>query len=74
MLQIVVRSTVRRLRRNGATGHFFCADHLYFTVMPKTATTRNVERKMAKLTTFTLAIIVTLAAIFPAAYTMGALA
>lgn len=29
---------------------------------------------MAKLTTFAFAIIVTLAAIFPAAYTMGALA
>jgi hypothetical protein len=29
---------------------------------------------MAKLTTLTLTIIVTLAAIFPAAYTMGALA
>lgn len=29
---------------------------------------------MAKLTTFALTVIVTLAAIFPAAYTMGALA
>jgi hypothetical protein len=62
------------LRRNGAGGRFLFANGLYFTFMPETATTRNVERKMAKLTTLTLTIIVTLAAIFPAAYTMGALA
>jgi hypothetical protein len=35
---------------------------------------RNGEKKMAKMTTFALTLIVTLAAIFPAAYTMGMLA
>jgi hypothetical protein len=42
--------------------------------MPATAKTKKEERKMAKLTTFAFTLIVTLAAIFPAAYTMGALA
>lgn len=62
------------MRRNGARSHFLFANAAYFTSMPETAATKKWREKMAKLTTFTFAIIITLAAIFPAAYTMGALA
>jgi hypothetical protein len=61
------------MRRKGARRHFLFPNAAYFTSTLETAT-KKWREKMAKLTTFALAIIVTLAAIFPAAYTMGALA